>query len=411
MNRLLKTRARTFCGYGDSRIALCGDGVVQYDNSFFGWAQAITGVDALELGNDGVAGETTTQVLARIGNVLAKQPDVCFIMCGVNDFTAGVDNFALCCSNLQTMFATLSTAGIYCVYLSNTGYSLAAGLVKNNLASVDWFVFNYFRNNPTQGRIVDFMTPTTIPSTGFFVANGSYDGLHQTNYGALLEGNYDLKNTFAELFGPLRLANTPYDIPSVSPNSVQVNLNPLMNGAAGTVNTGITGQVATSYSASRTGGLTAVGSVANNKQSFAVTATAAGDVLTMSSVDISGNTSVGDYLSAACKLNITNPVGLRRIRMYQTVNNFSLYSMWGADSGQTSFDLPSVIPPLSPKTGFIQRTDVRQCYWNIEFQFSGAGGCNVDISNVTVIKSPTNTPTILPNDLGGGGGGIMSFPL
>jgi lysophospholipase L1-like esterase len=407
-------RARNVCLLGDSRAYLCNSTVnipgnkYIYDSSFLGWAQAISGTDINLLGNDGVSLETTAQILKRVPAVIAKQPDVCFVIGSFNDLSASVP-FGEIIGNLGQIFRTLSDAGIYVVSLSNTAYTGVGGTIRAGISAVDWWAYEYFLNNPSRGRFVDFMTPTADKTTGDWINGGSsspdgtsQDGIHQSNYGAYLEGVV-LAPVMTGLFSPIRLANTPLDYVTNAPSSKQLNPNPLFNGTAGTVVAahGLTGPLASNYTAARYGGsgstnmlggtlyggsLVGVLSQSGNAQIFTVTSSADGDKLRLSSADMTSLCAIGEFIRSAIKMTFASGAAIRRVNIITSVNGFNAYGTWGNNSANTSFDIP-LNGTITPQTYPVQKATTGSVISTIEILFSGdAAGTVITLEGWTVTK-------------------------
>ncbi len=398
-------RKNTVCLLGDSRMANCnyiaGNAAYALDTSWLHWAQALAGADISLLGNDGVGGETTTQILARVGTVVAKAPAVCFVIGGFNDFAAGANAaaataiLATVTANLTAIFTALNNAGIFIVYLSNTAYSGASACIKAGITPSDIWAQRYFKTYVDRGRFIDMMQPTTETTTGAFKTSASQDGIHLSNYGAYLAGNASLQSAVAEIFPPLRLPSSPFDVIATSALSSQVLANPLFNGTTGTLGAGITGtsKVAASWVTARTGSLTAVmdlvaGDESAVAQQATITSTANNETFTLTSASFGASCTVGDILTSVARIKVASATNLKRVRVFvQDYGSGDSYSAWGQSSGGSASDynLPAAFT-IKPQSLPCPVVNIGTIVVTIEFVFSGAGGAVVAIERAGVFK-------------------------
>lgn len=135
------------------------------------------------LRNAGIAGNTTTQALARIqSDVIAYNPGVCIIGGGVtNDMGSGWSGHTVTRTNLAAMASALRAAGIAPVLRLCPPADLAGGLgtvaarrtaiAQHNAWCRTW--------GPGNGvPILDYYAPLTDEATGGYVAAFTADGIH-----------------------------------------------------------------------------------------------------------------------------------------------------------------------------------------------------------------------------------------
>lgn len=390
-------RRNAVCVFGDSRAANCNylasNLAYALDTSWLHWAQALAGVDIELLGNDGVGGETSSQILARVGNVIAKRPGVAFLIGGFNDFSASL-SLASVISNMTEIITRLNNAGIYVVYLSNTGYDGVNGSIISGITPQDRWAQDFFANRPEVGRYVDAMSATTNTATGAFLAGASTDGIHLSNYGAYLVGAR-LAGIMAELFPAVVLPSSPFDSVVASPLSAQLLGNPLFNGVGGSLGGGITGSVADSWTAARTGGLTAVMSlVAGDESAVAqqasITATANNERFTLTSETVTARTALGDLLTGAARIKVTGATNLKRLNLWvQNYGSPDHHAVWGQDSGNATYNLPGAFT-VKPQTPRVQRNGAGTCRLVLAATFSGAGGAVIAVERASLSRVTGN---------------------
>lgn len=244
--------------FGDSYSARVNASLVDYrqsDHSYWVWANLLMGSPMRLVGNFGVAGNRTDQMLDRISAVEAAGAEWVFVQGGINDLSASVPvatvvaNLVAICERLRKTAKvvllnlapnTTYTAAIVAVNAALSAYARSAG----NLVLVD--VFSAVVNS--------------TDTTGAFAANMSNDGLHLTVAGARAYGA--AISTAIGKFMPTVpfLPASAADSAAINASASQILTNPLMSGSGGTVSgTGASGTVATSWSAGTdTGTVTSV---------------------------------------------------------------------------------------------------------------------------------------------------------
>lgn len=131
----------------------------------------------------GVSGDTTAQILARVGDVLAYKPSWCCVMGGIND-VAGV-SYATTITNLTAIYTALQSAGISvlaCTIIPADAHTTtpAYGYKRRKINEwIKWYA------TQTSGIVVaDTERAIVNPDTGGPASNMTTDGTHPTNIGA-----------------------------------------------------------------------------------------------------------------------------------------------------------------------------------------------------------------------------------
>lgn len=131
------------------------------------------------IGNMGIGGQTTTQILARFDNdVIAQKPDACFIIAGTNDLTAEYGTpaakaiVAQCMNNIEQMVLKCLLAGIQ-VFLATPPPRDAANVSTQNIQPYYYDLARYYAI-----PILDINRVVVDPATGTYKAGLSADGVH-----------------------------------------------------------------------------------------------------------------------------------------------------------------------------------------------------------------------------------------
>ena len=95
---------------GSNRVVMLGDSITKRVN----WNRMLGRSD---LWNQGVDGDTTTDILARLPSILHVRPRLCFLMAGINDISRGAA-LETVKSNLAHILGALASRGIPTIVLS-----------------------------------------------------------------------------------------------------------------------------------------------------------------------------------------------------------------------------------------------------------------------------------------------------
>lgn len=284
----LTDKANTFVLFGDSITAnnMMADSaqVRGLATGYFTAANVMLGHRAIVLNYAGISGNTTTQMVARIGpDVLAYSPGWCVVLGGINDIAAGA-TAAQVIANLQTIYQTLTAAGIRVVACTVMPSSLriTTPALHTLLHTVNAWIKTYAQTSKGV-TLADFHAAFADPATGAEVSTFSKDQLHPNIVGA-----WSLGRCLFEVLDPLLpklriLPSSPTDYKNLVYNPLAVG-----NNASGTNSytngTGITGNGPNGWTTIRSGTGTGVASkVARTDYwqgewaQMALTATAASD--------------------------------------------------------------------------------------------------------------------------------------
>lgn len=143
-----------------------------------GWAEASilqSGARYRILGNAGIAGNTAAQLLARLQtDVITYTPDVCPVMIGTNNFSAGMADSAYTTlfNTIEQIVLQLLRAGILPVIVTPPPRNNAATESKN----AQWY---YYALAQYYGLpLIDMYRVLVDPSTGQYKAGFTSDGTH-----------------------------------------------------------------------------------------------------------------------------------------------------------------------------------------------------------------------------------------
>lgn len=111
----------SFVILGDSLTNQNGDGweggSSPNTRGYFNWMRGYMSNAVSLLSNEGVGGETTTGILARVGDVTSQSPDFCVVLAGVNDVFQDVA-IATIKSNINAIDSELKAAGVVPIWLT-----------------------------------------------------------------------------------------------------------------------------------------------------------------------------------------------------------------------------------------------------------------------------------------------------
>ena len=226
----------TVAAFGDSITARgrndAGVTLATNVSGYTAWAEQFLGdAYARPFLNFGVAGDTTTAALARIGDVVSAAPDVCFVLIGTNDVAPGGPSASTIITNIRTIYTAFKLAGVSIITAPippRTGLDAEREAVRNQVNA--WI-------RETAGT---YLIDTLVDLENLFGAGGtprpgySDDGVHPTPLGALIIGR-----AFAAALQP------QFSPPPPLPNGASL-LAPsgALLGAAGTKLNGVLGDVA-----------------------------------------------------------------------------------------------------------------------------------------------------------------------
>ena len=181
-NKILRinngTRQLKIIPFGDSITqgsSIFASGAWQFASQYCETGIYLAGPRFQLLRNAGIAGNTTTQMLARIGtDVLAYAPDVVLMLGGTNDIQSGMTNaqIATCMGNLESMVRLMLQAGILPVIVTPP----AKSTLQAESRKLQPF---YYALAQAYGLpLIDLFRLTVDPVTGNYLAGYSGDGTH-----------------------------------------------------------------------------------------------------------------------------------------------------------------------------------------------------------------------------------------
>lgn len=271
-----KVQSRTIAVLGDSISYqnTNGSNLVLRAQGYIGWACVLSG-GRLTFSNSlnfGVAGDTSTQVLARTSSVIAAAPAFCVVHCGTNDVYASPSiTHATTVANLAAIYAALVGAGIVVVAVPILPRSKDAS--SGSMATAErqklQRINNWIRRaalttpgvilaDPTL-NIIDLTASNGDPlgaSTAAATAY-TYDGLHPAPRGAFWMGKA-ISDALSVFLPPASLlAVSQIDTYSATNNPTgNLLTNGWFTGTGGTAGTGASGSIASSWTLRRTSGTT-----------------------------------------------------------------------------------------------------------------------------------------------------------
>lgn len=310
----------------------------------------------------GVSGNTSAQILARLPNALALNPAVLVVEGGVND---GFDNWAETNANLGSIYSQTLAAGVRVVALT---IFPGPGNVDNP------FVNPFIRSYP--GISVADCTP------GFDNATMTYDGLHPNLVGALFVGNIVAQRlesliSSASIFSVTagQLLSNPTMSGSITPPSVGGNVV-----GTGVIPTGFrlyengtnftTSMVGTQDTATN-GANEQIITIANGPGGTA------GVVFDFPGITI--NSQIGDLFESWCEFDVTQSNGFMAARMF-----FGGGSIFPTDTTDSLQVVNGVYRTMPTALGSGSATG----NWEVDFVLAASGTCQVKIHNLMTRKVP-----------------------
>jgi lysophospholipase L1-like esterase len=274
-----------------------------------------------EVNNKGVSGNSTTQMAARLSDLDGITFDVCFVMGGTNDVTSKVAASTII-TNLGAVYDYVcGTLGKRCVALPilprDYWPSFTAGEITTGLATIATVnAWIYAQHGRYAGKLIantSRVHDDMDDGAGGAITESTYDDLHPAMYGGMLNG-MALKAILAPYFG-----NNPEPDFSAAANLL---LNGTMSGTGGTAGSGTTGTVATSFSATHSGGTgnTVLSKDTDGKQLIAHSTfngtTTDNSRLSQTITQASGKFDVGDTLYARVLVEVLGtPTPVRMVQV------------------------------------------------------------------------------------------------
>lgn len=210
-------------------------------DGMFAWANAQLGHRLKMVGNGGVPGDTSEQILARVDTLLATPSDMVSVLAGANDFAQGWDA-SRTITALSSIYDKVRATGRRLVVLTTMSRSTmnnTAGYTY--LAKVNQFIKNYARKTP--GVILaDISSAMTDAATGipYISPFHTADGTHPNAIGAQAMGK-----VIADALRPLIPASDVFSSNNMDPLNYMRNACNI--GTAGTIANGITGTPGTQW--------------------------------------------------------------------------------------------------------------------------------------------------------------------
>lgn len=266
---LLVPKNRKLAILGDSMTAQCSTFTSGYENyGYISHALRRCGQRfTLALAdNYGVGGDTSTQAMARIPNVINSGVGTCVIMVGTNDRGSAAMTADQTMDNLKSMRDQLNARGIVAVFMTplprgdaaNTNNRLSTAQLNNHL-DVRRRILSEL---PQVGCFVVDLWPNLADkaaTTGDIIAGHTHDGLHPNTKGAFQIG-LALGDVLKTIVGPVSIMPvTNGDVFHATNNPMgTVGVNPMMLGTAGSPATGGSGNLADGWSGTNATGTTGV---------------------------------------------------------------------------------------------------------------------------------------------------------
>lgn len=387
-----------------ARVGLVGDSItytntsvgvannlLYYDNGYFGWAAALLGLNPASVYNGGVGGETTAMFADQLAAAIDAGCDVIFYLGGTNN-ADGADMVRLALADYESAYQTCRDRGVFYYALTPIAKNADTSTKAARYRALSARIVSRFANRPdshaadTQAAVYDYTANDW--KTGY-----TYDGTHPNSLGGYYMGKAIYTATVARILKPFNttLAATSDDYRATDAGSNQLLANPMLTGTSGTKGAGCSGNVAASWSAVCTGGVTAVFSKDTDPdglgeiQTIAATASAAGELSFYQALSAS-TFAVDDVLSAAVEMVLdASPTGLDNVKI-EVSHSPTQKATWGAKTGNTTvvFDEGfSITPLIRPDVAVIAGT-TGAGQVSIVMSFKTAGSATLKLKRPTL---------------------------
>lgn len=371
------------------------------DNGFFTHANALAGSPCNVVINAGIAGNTTTQMLARIDtDLLSYSLSACTIMGGTNDL-GGTYTVAGIISNLRAMYQKCIAKSVYVFALAILPRPTLGAQAQKDLITINEWIKQYWAGSPF-GEFVDtfaaIVDPTSSSQAVIANALNTVDNTHPSNVGAYLIGKV-LATRLTARFSPFarKLISSAQDCYQNNTQSTN-GMRPFNLTSGGTTAGTVTGNIANGYSATSTvnscvGSLAARADGFGNDQVFTMTATGAQTLDFYQGGNLIGAPfAVGDQVVFECVVSVdAGDSNLSRIGMYTYSGSGGSGYPSAMDAGSTNYAYPSgaktwtiVSPVVTIPPGV---TDLGAY---VHAEFSAAGNATVRIGRISFRKQLPN---------------------
>lgn len=257
---------------GENTIVLAGDSIAALDNidttslagfsklparGVFAWTNYLLNQRFRVVNRAGVSGNKTSDLLARLGtDVIAYRPKYCWLIIGANDVTNDIAA-ATTILNFQAIFSQLIAANIVpIVNLVPPSTSISTNARAAAWVTVNQFIRDYARGmNGTVGGKVGGIIVLDTEWVYLDTANTYPQPLAGYTDGVVhpyTKGSYAWAKQAASILDPIIPKVPIFDSaskPTYSTGDAALIANPTMLGTGGTKNTGVTGSLADSWTA------------------------------------------------------------------------------------------------------------------------------------------------------------------
>lgn len=381
--------SRTAQGGGDTN----GGGKFTDLRYFPNFANALSGHRMRCIGNWGVAGDRTDQMLTRLSAALAGRPNMFVLWGGVNDISQGYTG-AQAYANLKTAADTARALGILVVLVTEagaTGFTSAQIKYVNDLNGSLRAYANRYPNVILfdEASIVRAPTTTDIQFRAGTVQPEAIQ-VHRSQYGGYLAGK-EFAKIVNTLVPPARIL--PYSVlEKRSTSNYDLEDFPLFSTPTGGTNgTGFTGPIPSGYASTKIGNGSAVLSNASNADGFGndLIITAAGGFQEGGYINdwgsLGSRVSAGDVIEALAEFEITSPVKLQGVAMdidlsvdgNVTAYGDGYYQAVGAATESVGPNEAYTVTLCTPPITIPAFTTMNYLLSRIQWQFNDTGGSAV----------------------------------
>jgi lysophospholipase L1-like esterase len=392
-----------------------GQDFISNERNFYALANGNTNFPFSEIINRAGSGRKSEHCLAKIAEVIALRPGAVGIQVGTNDCLTSVAD-ATIKANIEAIVTKCLNIGalVFLHTLPPIG-TTAAGYtttIRNQAVRINQWIKSYARVTPGV-LLIDVYGVTAAFATGEWLTNYHSDGVHPTSIAAHAVGNEI--TTVWQAIG-LQASDTfvtsaidCYDTDTLNPNIAQ---NPIMAGAGGTLNTGFTGTLPTSWEIQRWAGasvgvcsVVARADGAGNNISCAMSTTANNDQILIIQYISSAASRVtaGDALQLELELGMASSTAVkaRNVALVYTAGGVDYYIYATAGDGSSVSIVNDVVLYRTPVWVFPVGLTITQMTIRVLIVFNGSETGTYTIGRVSLRKlSPSALTSSVPSTAG-----------
>jgi len=368
------------------------------DYGYFTWANMLLNSSFRFTTQYGVSGNTTAQMLARIGPVVADPSDWVFVQGGINDISAGATE-ATIVANLQAICATLANTKIVCLLAISPNAQAAGNTTKILNINARLRRWCATQKSVIFADVYSALVDSTL-TTGAFASGNSPDSLHLSAQGARLAGQ-----VIANAISPFVkvcpfLPSSGAEAWAIDNTCTQLLTSPLMTGTGGSVSgTGASGTLANNWNGGTdTGTVTSVFLAGQSRtdgigldQQITISSAGSGSVVNMRQTGVEARCSIGDTLYAVGSITLTGMSDVAYVMpTIQVVMDGTTYQIRCTDTSSTTFSQTNLAFNFRTPEFLLDCTTLSSVgfFLKIGFGTSGTGAAVMKVGRTGLYRIP-----------------------